>query len=108
VGIAFAQSVTGFSASACEEDLRPLFTGEVKIKVPKWADAATGEWNLPRHELDETSVNEQVATLNLTDTAPGRAASPRSRLIHVDANPDITDLDAGTAGPRRFEGDEQP
>jgi len=89
------------------EDLRPLLTGEVKIEVPKWADAATGEWNLARHELDETRVNEQLATLNLADAAPGRAAFPRSRLSDIDANPDIADSDAGAAGPRRFESDEQ-
>jgi hypothetical protein len=75
--------------------------------VPKGADAATGEWNLPRHALDETGIDEKLATLNLTDTAPGRAAPPTSRLDDVDANPDITDTDAGAAGPRRFESDEQ-
>lgn len=84
-----------------------MLAGEVKIEVLEWADAATGERNLPRHQLDETRIDEQLAALNVADQAPGRAAPPRSFLSDVDTNPDITNSDACTAGPRRFESDEQ-
>lgn len=84
-----------------------MLTGEVKIEVPKRADAAIGEWNLPRHALDETRVNEQLATFNLTDAAPGQAVPPNSFWSEVDTNTDVTDSDACTAGPRGFESDEE-
>jgi hypothetical protein len=57
------------------EEFSPLVTGEVEIEPPKWADAANGEWKLPRHALDETGVSKHIATLHLTERAPRRVAT---------------------------------
>jgi hypothetical protein len=57
------------------EELSPLLTGEVEIEVPEWADAATGEWELPRHALDERRVKKHIATLDLTERAPRQVAT---------------------------------
>jgi hypothetical protein len=59
--------------------------------VPEWADAATGEWELPRHALDETRVKKHLATLDLPDRAPRRVAPTPMRSVDVDANPDVAD-----------------
>jgi len=76
------------------EELSPLLTGEVEIEVPERADPATGDWELPRHALDETRVNKHIATLDLTERAPRQVATTPVRRVDADANPDVTDSQA--------------
>jgi hypothetical protein len=52
------------------EDLSPLLASKAQIEVAEWADTATGEWKLARHALDETRVDEHIATLDLAELAP--------------------------------------
>jgi hypothetical protein len=68
-----------------------LLAGKVEIEVAEWTDSATREWKLPRHALDETRVNEHIATLDLAERAPRRVGTPTARRYDVDANSDITD-----------------
>jgi hypothetical protein len=73
------------------ENLSPLLAGKVEIEVAEWADSASGQWKLPRHVLDETRINEHIATLDLAERSPRRVAISTVRGSDVDANPDVTD-----------------
>lgn len=71
-----------------------MFAGKVEVEVAEWADSATGQWKLPRHALDETRINEHIATLDLAERLPRRVAMSTARGCDVDANPDVTDSPA--------------
>ena len=71
-----------------------MLAAKVEIEMAERADSATGEWKLPRHALDETRVNEHIATLDLAERAPRSVATLTLRRSGVDANPDITDSHA--------------